>query len=130
MIRRPPRSTRTDTLLPYTTLFRSQRLAARLVVDDARDDMRESDALDPWRGAFEVSRFFAVELNEGSAIIHRLLLVAYLAEQVGGADVDAAIAAHVEIITAVDADDAPVLDPRLGAIAREARHRAIDLINR
>src|SRR3546814_625257 len=26
MIRRPPRSTRTDTLLPYTTLVRSQRL--------------------------------------------------------------------------------------------------------
>src|SRR3546814_2110262 len=27
MIRRPPRSTRTDTLFPYTTLFRSQALA-------------------------------------------------------------------------------------------------------
>src|SRR3546814_4716564 len=27
MIRRPPRSTRTDTLFPYTTLFRSQRSA-------------------------------------------------------------------------------------------------------
>src|SRR3546814_6322981 len=26
MIRRPPRSTRTDTLFPYTTLFRSYRL--------------------------------------------------------------------------------------------------------
>src|SRR3546814_12050814 len=26
MIRRPPRSTRTDTLLPYTTLFRAPRL--------------------------------------------------------------------------------------------------------
>src|SRR3546814_1905826 len=26
MIRRPPRSTRTDTLFPYTTLFRSERL--------------------------------------------------------------------------------------------------------
>src|SRR3546814_13779945 len=25
MLRRPPRSTRTDTLFPYTTLFRSQR---------------------------------------------------------------------------------------------------------
>src|SRR3546814_11223878 len=25
MVRRPPRSTRTDTLLPYTTLFRSRR---------------------------------------------------------------------------------------------------------
>src|SRR3546814_5378263 len=31
MIRRPPRSTRTDTLLPYTTLFRScQSAAARI----------------------------------------------------------------------------------------------------
>src|SRR3546814_21162180 len=31
IIRRPPRSTRTDTLFPYTTLFRSGRYAARLV---------------------------------------------------------------------------------------------------
>src|SRR3546814_13045006 len=29
MIRRPPRSTRTDTLFPYTTLFRSRRCAPR-----------------------------------------------------------------------------------------------------
>src|SRR3546814_19165548 len=29
MIRRPPRSTRTDTLFPYTTLFRSHRPHAR-----------------------------------------------------------------------------------------------------
>src|SRR3546814_20736104 len=29
MIRRPPRSTRTDTLFPYTTLFRSNGPAAR-----------------------------------------------------------------------------------------------------
>src|SRR3546814_10429709 len=28
MIRRPPRSTRTDTLFPYTTLFRSELLRA------------------------------------------------------------------------------------------------------
>src|SRR3546814_14988103 len=28
MIRRPPRSTRTDTLFPYTTLFRSRRRRA------------------------------------------------------------------------------------------------------
>src|SRR3546814_20695575 len=28
MIRRPPRSTRTDTLFPYTTLFRSKLIAA------------------------------------------------------------------------------------------------------
>src|SRR3546814_4978748 len=31
MIRRPPRSTRTDTLFPYTTLFRSYGTAAALV---------------------------------------------------------------------------------------------------
>src|SRR3546814_8211475 len=34
MIRRPPRSTRTDTLFPYTTLFRSRLLApCRVKVD-------------------------------------------------------------------------------------------------
>src|SRR3546814_11404844 len=32
MIRRPPRSTRTDTLFPYTTLFRSPRAALRGLV--------------------------------------------------------------------------------------------------
>src|SRR3546814_11333651 len=38
MIRRPPRSTRTDTLCPYTTLFRSE-VAARIDVsgDAGRD---------------------------------------------------------------------------------------------
>src|SRR3546814_3806513 len=37
MIRRPPRSTRTDTLFPYTTLFRSFRSAAPGRIDhDAR----------------------------------------------------------------------------------------------
>src|SRR3546814_17559496 len=32
MIRRPPRSTRSDTLFPYTTLFRSEILVARVAV--------------------------------------------------------------------------------------------------
>src|SRR3546814_19443831 len=39
MIRRPPRSTRTDTLFPYTTLFRSLRCAleeALAPVEEAR----------------------------------------------------------------------------------------------
>src|SRR3546814_20544778 len=35
MIRRPPRSTRTDTLFPYTTLFRSfQRPRAKILDQD------------------------------------------------------------------------------------------------
>src|SRR3546814_14336414 len=33
MIRRPPRSTRTDTLFPYTTLFRSTAANLRLALD-------------------------------------------------------------------------------------------------
>src|SRR3546814_13601939 len=51
MIRRPPRSTRTDTLFPYTTLFRSHALelyfegfaiVARAVADVAGDvDVRQ-----------------------------------------------------------------------------------------
>src|SRR3546814_12095697 len=36
MIRRPPRSTRTDTLFPYTTLFRSSSSTDRL--DESRVD--------------------------------------------------------------------------------------------
>src|SRR3546814_7052403 len=43
MIRRPPRSTRTDTLFPYTTLFRSRRFhrrSDRRYVPQIRDHRR------------------------------------------------------------------------------------------
>src|SRR3546814_2555537 len=48
MLRRPPRSTRTDTLLPYTTLFRSCRhLDGVVAVHHARGfETRESVGLD------------------------------------------------------------------------------------
>src|SRR3546814_13079239 len=36
MIRRPPRSTRTDTLFPYTTLFRSERSLMAQELQEAR----------------------------------------------------------------------------------------------
>src|SRR3546814_12594746 len=38
MIRRPPRSTRTDTLFPYTTLFRSASSVEELVSNINRND--------------------------------------------------------------------------------------------
>src|SRR3546814_11261551 len=45
MVRRPPRSTRTDTLFPYTTLFRSGRQADHIALsprlDDAVDELEE-----------------------------------------------------------------------------------------
>src|SRR3546814_20359862 len=43
MIRRPPRSTRTDTLFPYTTLFRSGREAAREVHGQPREGDQPDD---------------------------------------------------------------------------------------
>src|SRR3546814_17303180 len=49
MIRRPPRSTRTDTLFPYTTLFRSRgaphaRVAPTLALPDLKDALMTDTA--------------------------------------------------------------------------------------
>src|SRR3546814_8124110 len=43
MIRRPPRSTRTDTLFPYTTLFRSRARHPRPAVAGHREDRSAQD---------------------------------------------------------------------------------------
>src|SRR3546814_1415055 len=55
MIRRPPRSTRTDTLFPYTTLFRSRRRQRRTdPLDHARwSTVTTSGARPPSREAAE-----------------------------------------------------------------------------
>src|SRR3546814_9501884 len=42
MIRRPPRSTRTDTLFPYTTLFRSKRGGDAAARSGERQDDRQA----------------------------------------------------------------------------------------
>src|SRR3546814_9374396 len=48
MIRRPPRSTRTDTLFPYTTLFRSQGLLGRPAIRRSKESRRAGrDAKEP-----------------------------------------------------------------------------------
>src|SRR3546814_120496 len=49
MTRRPPRSTRTDTLFPYTTLFRSlaDALADPILVDPDLGQQANGDALRP-----------------------------------------------------------------------------------
>src|SRR3546814_12876639 len=64
MIRRPPRSTRTDTLFPYTTLFRSDEVAdiSQIVYGSGKID-RASAVIDV------VSRFEALRatIEEGLA---------------------------------------------------------------
>src|SRR3546814_10347127 len=47
MIRRPPRSTRTDTLFPYTTLFRSVVMSGVEVVDRHPVELRSEILLHP-----------------------------------------------------------------------------------
>src|SRR3546814_12364959 len=45
MIRRPPRSTRTDTLFPYTTLFRSDLDGTSRALDTLLDCVERANAL-------------------------------------------------------------------------------------
>src|SRR3546814_14778397 len=63
MIRRPPRSTRTDTLFPYTTLFRSAACELSLV-DRIFTRIGSSDDLAGGRSTF------MVEMSETANILH------------------------------------------------------------
>src|SRR3546814_13294445 len=54
MIRRPPRSTRTDTLFPYTTLFRSPMLDVGC-------------GTKPYRELFELEEYIGLEIDSPSA---------------------------------------------------------------
>src|SRR3546814_8345631 len=53
MLRRPPRSTRTDTLFPYTTLFRSDRIIGK--IDRLHDVPKDIDP-EPVNAAVEPER--------------------------------------------------------------------------
>src|SRR3546814_20114253 len=77
MIRRPPRSTRTDTLFPYTTLFRSA---------DARGQRLEEPDVRDRAGQVDVAHALAAHLGQGdlgaalfahhAAVLHALVLAA------------------------------------------------------
>src|SRR3546814_10065251 len=58
MIRRPPRSTRTDTLFPYTTLFRSR---TRLIRDLAIGELKQ----------FELAKLYKVSPGAMTAFKQR-----------------------------------------------------------
>src|SRR3546814_9691632 len=83
MIRRPPRSTRTDTLFPYTTLFRSTREKALLlrIGPECRDD--RADHIDVERRAFGGMRERHL-LLEDIALRGRPALAAIVDRPVGG----------------------------------------------
>src|SRR3546814_11511356 len=70
MIRRPPRSTRTDTLFPYTTLFRSRRLVrnARTLRRHRNDVTADTDS---WSGSLMLGTGWAlIDARIGSSRPH------------------------------------------------------------
>src|SRR3546814_14136160 len=73
MIRRPPRSTRTDTLFPYTTLFRSKGNVANKPGHTCHNCLRQSclrSALSPWRSEEHTSELQVTNAH----LVCRLLL--------------------------------------------------------
>src|SRR3546814_13331311 len=83
MIRRPPRSTRNDTLFPYTTLFRSRRLEGLFrhrihgVGDGELSDIErvgKCRILDPGRGP---QRSLEVRSEEHTSELQSLMRISY-----------------------------------------------------
>src|SRR3546814_78034 len=150
MIRRPPRSTRTDTLFPYTTLFRSAGAAQDRVLaraGEARTDPRvlhrhadEGLLQRPAVGAevlglaaaleAEAAVHVAVRGERGGqdrpALAHLALapgLLAHHGEAVAGGDVGVEVDVVLEDIVG-DAADVVARQPQL---ARRVEQRAADL---
>src|SRR3546814_591656 len=102
MIRRPPRSTRTDTLFPYTTLFRS-----------------EGHAGEPAAGVDE--GFGHAEIEDRDAFVHRVLLL----PRAGLHLVEAGAHQHLDVAAAEPARGAAAV--HRGIAAAEHQHALADL---
>src|SRR3546814_14541688 len=84
MIRRPPRSTRTDTLFPYTTLFRSPEQVKRQFVLDFAGFGFIDEIVEPARIAGQPRRpAVAVELDRSLATPARFLVEGRIAALIG-----------------------------------------------
>src|SRR3546814_6652905 len=80
MIRRPPRSTRTDTLFPYTTLFRSQvHLYRRAAAADQPKDKLRPHQLQPLRCADRPLEFHGPQSRseEHTSELQSLMRISY-----------------------------------------------------
>src|SRR3546814_13433575 len=96
MIRRPPRSTRTDTLFPYTTLFRSLERQQAVVLEAHLGRDPPPQAAWALQGDVEVgvgllSADFVVGVEQGDALGHCGHGGADMAEEGAGVQIDAQI---------------------------------------
>src|SRR3546814_2644636 len=81
MIRRPPRSTRTDTLFPYTTLFRSPRRCAKnercLMLAEFSNDFRYA-MRSLWRAPlFSLAVMALLRSEEHTSELQSLMRISY-----------------------------------------------------
>src|SRR3546814_16067027 len=110
MILRPPISTRTDTLLPYTTLFRSDRhRLARGVVDVAGDDRAAPRNLVADKLRSDIigdagAPAFAVALIFGQARAAEILALGDIFH-LGGDDAEGAIVNQIDLLAGLGAGD-------------------------
>src|SRR3546814_2080083 len=79
MIRRPPRSTRTDTLFPYTTLFRSYRGAGRPESNYLMERLIDKAAreLGVERSALRKQNFIPPRSEEHTSELQSLMRISY-----------------------------------------------------
>src|SRR3546814_3757082 len=74
MIRRPPRSTRTDTLFPYTTLFRSLGFGQQYTREKRTERHRQSNRGHRQRGADHDQQFRS---EEHTSELQSLMRISY-----------------------------------------------------
>src|SRR3546814_3474715 len=121
MIRRPPRSTRTDTLFPYTTLFRSQRNIVTRVLGVYEQVEADLWPVDPVSGDRIVlcsdGLFNEVGDDQISAVLRRLddpqdasAELVRLANEGGGRD-------HITVVVLDVVDDGGVAQRASAALA-------------
>src|SRR3546814_9522011 len=80
MIRRPPRSTRTDTLFPCTTLFRSGRLdelVGQRLLRDTTQFFRIHDALLQCTHQFDLATLEIARSEEHTSELQSLMRISY-----------------------------------------------------
>src|SRR3546814_5456457 len=78
MIRRPPRSTRTDTLFPYTTLFRSLHWEFRYPLSDSeRGSFKRSSRVEPGPFTPNLPHRLRARSEEHTSELQSLMRISY-----------------------------------------------------
>src|SRR3546814_2301977 len=84
MIRRPPRSTRTDTLFPYTTLFRSREIFQNGLMNEVAKSgeyfigqLKELCKLFPGKIKNVRGKGFMIETEEHTSELQSLMRISY-----------------------------------------------------